>query len=57
MLITFWCKKWVNVKLFLYMETSGEAGAPVGGYFGPLSSVTVFQVLASEPFTEKSKRI
>jgi hypothetical protein len=42
---------------FLYMESSGEAGAPVGGYFGPMSSVTVFPVLASEPFTEKSKQM
>jgi hypothetical protein len=40
---------------FLYMERSGAAGAPVGGYFDPMSSVTVFQVLASVPFTEKLK--
>jgi hypothetical protein len=28
----------------------------MGGYFGPLSAVTVFQVLASVPFTEKIKQ-
>jgi hypothetical protein len=40
----------------LYMESSGAAWAHVGGYVGPMSSVTVFQVLASVPFTGKSKR-
>jgi hypothetical protein len=40
----------------LYMESSGAAWAHIGGYVGPMSSVTVFQVLASVPFTGKSKR-
>jgi hypothetical protein len=37
------------------MESSGVAGAPVGDWFGLISYVTVFQVLTSVPFTEKSK--
>jgi hypothetical protein len=39
-----------------YMEINGAVVAAMGGYFRPMSPVTVFLVLASLPFAEKSKR-
>jgi hypothetical protein len=46
LLITFWCNKLTNVKLFFvhvqYMQSSAAAGADMGVYFGPMSPVTVF---------------
>jgi hypothetical protein len=38
------------------MKSSEAAVAAMGGYFGPLSHVTVFLVLSSLSFAEKSKR-